>query len=234
MSAVRTSTNIVQYELMFGREAMEAIRTCPVGYLPIGCLERHGDHLPMGLDAIKAHKVCISAAKAIGGVVFPPHFYAGIHNMSAERLSKYSKRWGNIYTDASAKDNLVDIIHQIVLVGVQVLVLYSGHYPQCQIEMMLDIAGAFGERYSCTLIPIWESMILPGDHAGFSETSFMLYLDRALVDMTRVGEINYNEHGWLEHNSPEKATPEYGEAFVNLVIDYLKQKIEMVLENDRS
>ena len=40
----------VRYELMLGREATEAIARCPVGYLPIGCLERHGDHLPMGLD----------------------------------------------------------------------------------------------------------------------------------------------------------------------------------------
>ena len=67
-------TKRVRYELMLGREATERIQEYPVGYLPIGCLERHGDHLPMGLDVIKAHRICCVVAQAIGGVVFPPHF----------------------------------------------------------------------------------------------------------------------------------------------------------------
>ena len=82
-------TKPVQYELMLGRQATEAIAACSVAYLPIGCLERHGDHLPMGLDVIKAHKVCCAVAKAIGGIVFPPHYYAGIHKMSDEQIAKF-------------------------------------------------------------------------------------------------------------------------------------------------
>jgi hypothetical protein len=31
----------VRYELMLGREATAAMAQCPVGYLPVGCLERH-------------------------------------------------------------------------------------------------------------------------------------------------------------------------------------------------
>ena len=57
----------VQYELMLGREATEAVRKYPVGYLPIGCLERHGDHLPMGLDVIKAHRICCITAHSAPG-----------------------------------------------------------------------------------------------------------------------------------------------------------------------
>ena len=55
----------VRYELMLGREATEAIAAHPVGYLPVGCLERHGDHLPMGLDVIKAHGICCEVAATI-------------------------------------------------------------------------------------------------------------------------------------------------------------------------
>ena len=63
---------VVQYELMLGREATKGGHASPVGYLPIGCMERHGDHLPMGFDVIKAHKICCLTAQVIGGVVFPP------------------------------------------------------------------------------------------------------------------------------------------------------------------
>ena len=173
-------TATVRYELMSGREAIKVIRNCPVGYLPIGCLERHGDHLPMGLDAIKAYKVCCIVAKAIGGVVFPPHHYAGIHQMSKEQIEKYTGEWGNIYTDASAKNSLVDIINQMAIAGINVLVLYSGHYPGCQIEMIQEIAKDFAGHPTICVIPFSESMIMKGDHAGTSETSLMLYLKKEL------------------------------------------------------
>ena len=54
MNARADHRKTVQYELLLGREASEAMRRCPVAYLPIGCLERHGDHLPMGLDVMAA------------------------------------------------------------------------------------------------------------------------------------------------------------------------------------
>ena len=219
----------VQYELMFGREASAAIRSFPVGYLPIGCLERHGDHLPMGLDVIKAHKICRLAARQIGGVVFPPHFYSGIHEMSSQEIAIYTGEWGNIYTDRSAEDHLTDIINQIAKSGLEVLVLYSGHYPKCQADMMLRIRQDFEARGSITIIPFWEAMLVQGDHAGISETSLMLYLDEGLVDMSRISAANYQDHGWSEDNTPEKATPEKGEADVKRVIEHLRGEIERAI-----
>jgi len=219
----------VQYELMYGREAIRAIRDFPVGYLPIGCLERHGDHLPMGLDVIKAHKICCIVAKAIGGVVFPPHYYAGTHNMTREQLAKYTGEWGNIYTDATAKDSLVDVINQLALAGIRVLVLYSGHYPRSQIEMIHEIADDFKSHPTITIIPFCESLIMEGDHAGVSETSLMLYLDKEMVDMKAIGEENYRDHGWSERNAPEKATAAKGEGDVERIITYLKGEIEKAL-----
>ena len=216
----------VEYQLMLGREVTEAIRSFPAGYLPVGCLERHGDHLPMGLDVIKAHLVCCAVAKAVGGVVFPPHYYAGIHKMSDAQIAKYTGEWGNIYTDRTAKDNLEDIIHQIAITGVKVLVLYSGHYPGCQIDMIKEVGANAANQASITVIPFSEIMIMKGDHAGISETSFMLYLNKDLVDMTRITEVNYQDHGWQKENAPEKASVRKGAMDVAAVIAHLKDKIE--------
>jgi len=216
----------VQYELMLGREATEAIAACPVGYLPVGCLERHGDHLPMGLDVIKAHRICCEAARALGGVVFPPHFYAGIHQMSEEALRKYTGEWGNLYTDATAEANLADIIQQIALMGIKVLVLYSGHYPECQLDMIRRVAEQFNGRPGIRVVAFSEPTFLgEGDHAGICETSLMLYLDRSLVDMTRIGERNYRDHGWTEKNAPENATAAKGEADLKRIIEILRREI---------
>ncbi len=221
-------TKPVQYEQMRGRQATEAIQAYPVGYLPIGGLERHGDHLPMGLDVIKAHGICCIAAQAIGGVVFPPHYYSGIHGFSARELEKYSGEWGNVYTDTTAKANLVDVIDQLAILGIKALVLYSGHYPQQQVDMILEIGREFADS-NIKVIPFWEGKIMQGDHAGISETSFLLYLDRNLVDMTAISEVNYKDHSWQHDNSPELASSAKGEKDVAVVVEYLRGEIERAL-----
>jgi creatinine amidohydrolase len=221
-------TTQVQFELMRGRAAMAAIEACPVGYLPIGCLERHGDHLPMGLDAMKAHGVCCLVAQAIGGVVFPAHHYTGIHKMNEEKTAKFTGEWGDLFTDRSAESHLVDIITQLGIMGIEVLVLYSGHYPVCQVEMIESIAKQFEEHPTLTVIPFAERMILDGDHAGVSETSFMLYLDRAQVDMTGIGEENYRDHGWKGEKDPKLASGASGargEGEVEAVVEYLRERV---------
>jgi creatinine amidohydrolase len=209
---------------MRGREATETIQECPVGYLPIGCLERHGDHLPMGLDVLKAHGICCMAAQETGGVVFPPHFYAGIHNLPEDKKKKLTGEWGNLYTDDTAKENLVELIHQISVTGIRVLILYSGHYPGCQTEMIKDIA----EHAEIRVIPFVEPIVLQGDHAGISETSLMLYVDKEKVDMSSISDINYHDHNWTDENTPEKATYEKGKKDIQKVIDYLCAEIEKI------
>jgi creatinine amidohydrolase len=225
-------TKKVRYELMLGREATQRIKEYPVAYLPTGCLERHGDHLPMGLDVIKAHGICCIVAQAIGGVVFPPHFYSGIHKLNDELMQRFTSKWGNLYTDKTAMDNLKEIIDQIIVIGVKVLVLYSGHYPSVQIDMIKDIASEYNEKGLISIIPATDVDCLgEGDHAGISETSLMLYLDRNLVDMTRIGQLNYQDHGWSEERSPERASSAKGESDIQKIIDYLGSRIKECYDN---
>lgn len=219
----------VRYELMLGREASDAIRTRPLGFLPIGCLERHGDHLPMGLDVIKAHGVCCLAARTLGGVVFPPHFYGGIHEMTPDMIRKYTGEWGNIYTDSTAEQHLLDIIRQLEIAGIKVLVLYTGHYPVCQCDMVKRLAADLNRGDGIRVIPFAERFILDGDHAGVHETSLMLYLDRSLVDMSRIAERNYQDHHWNDGNTPEKASVKMGEEEAKAVIAHLREQIEPLL-----
>ena len=225
--AIEAGRREVRFERLFGRQANEAIAACPVGYLPVGCLERHGDHLPMGLDVIKAHGICCEAARELGGVVFPAHFYSGIHRLSPERMRQKATEWKNLYTDASARDHLVDILDQLALLGLEVVVLYSGHYPQCQVDMIREIAEHFAREGTVKVLDASEHVLLgEGGHAGIYETSFMLYLNDSLLDMSRIGPENYADHGWSEAKSPEKATRAKGEADTRKIVARLKRMIE--------
>ena len=149
--------------------------------------------------------------------------------MTREQIDRSTGEWGNIYTDDTARANLVDIINQMAILGIKVLVLYSGHYPQCQIEMIQDIAEDFRDHPDITVIPFSEPLIMQGDHAGINETSLMLYLGRDLVDMTRISDINYRDHGWSDANSPEKATCAKGEDDTRQIVTHLEGMIKEAL-----
>lgn len=46
--------------------------------VPIGCLERHGPHLPLGTDQIVVDEVCRRAAEEEPAVVFPSYYFGQI------------------------------------------------------------------------------------------------------------------------------------------------------------
>ena len=50
--------------------------------LPIGSLERHGDHMPFGTDALVAHEIAVRAATEEPCVVFPPYWFGQVHEAS--------------------------------------------------------------------------------------------------------------------------------------------------------
>jgi creatinine amidohydrolase len=60
-------------------EFEEAVRaSARLCLLPMGCLERHGRHLPAGTDQIVADEVCRQAAEREPAVVFPPYYFGQI------------------------------------------------------------------------------------------------------------------------------------------------------------
>ncbi|HOV69642.1 MAG TPA: creatininase family protein, partial [Clostridia bacterium] len=69
--------NEVRWERMRPWQMREALENLPVCYLPLGNVEWHGEYNALGLDAIKAHDICIRAVRISGGAVYPP-VYGGM------------------------------------------------------------------------------------------------------------------------------------------------------------
>src|SRR5215469_5439776 len=65
----------VRWEQMFPDELEQAFQQSPVVYLPYGICEPHGPHNALGLDGLKAHGICCSAARAHGGIVAPVDYW---------------------------------------------------------------------------------------------------------------------------------------------------------------
>ncbi|MDH3652624.1 MAG: creatininase family protein, partial [Saprospiraceae bacterium] len=65
----------VQMELLAPKEIDALVAEKSIVYVPLGAIEYHGPHLPIGLDSLTSHGLCLATAKNIGGVVMPPLYY---------------------------------------------------------------------------------------------------------------------------------------------------------------
>jgi creatinine amidohydrolase len=175
----------VRYEEMLPDELQEVLRTAPIAYAPLGSLEWHGYHLPLGNDAIKVHEICLLAAGATGGAVLPPLFcgvggghkeYFGSAMVEEEWVEPLLKR----QFDCLARH------------GFRVIVAVTGHYPGEQVEMVRRAAAAhMAEPGAATVLALPEYAAFPsdprrGDHAAKWETSILWHLRPDLVDTTRL------------------------------------------------
>src|SRR5438445_622247 len=61
----------VEYELMRPPEIAQARARLPLAFIPIGPLEWHGPHLPMGMDGLHAHPVATDRPTTCGGCSGP-------------------------------------------------------------------------------------------------------------------------------------------------------------------
>ena len=64
----------VDYLELLPGEFTQRLKEGPVAYLPLGTLEWHGPHLPLGADALQAQQFFRLLAKKVGGIVMPPLF----------------------------------------------------------------------------------------------------------------------------------------------------------------
>lgn len=62
----------VRYWMMRPHQVVERRTACPVLYIPIGTIEWHGPHNPLGADTLQAEGLAIERAGRGGGLVFPP------------------------------------------------------------------------------------------------------------------------------------------------------------------
>jgi len=228
-------TKNVRYELMYGYQAKAELDKYGVAYLPLGCLEMHGSHLPMGLDVIKAHEMCCLMARHIGGVVFPPHYYSGIHKNEKDVEEALVAKWGNLYNEETAMGSVSETVRQIGRMNVRLCVLYTGHYPPAQLEMVRNVAKEINESENNfrVLNCVEADFCGGGDHAGVVETSLLLYLRRDLVNMAAIYEQGYKNHYWNGENDPKLASSAKGERYAQKILRYMEREIGNIINKTK-
>jgi len=234
----------------------------PVAYLPMGTLEWHGEHNPVGLDALKATAMAEKFAERIGGLVMPTVWW-GDHRERLAEVVFDEKTSGNFdhrpgiakghglpleafLEDAkrSAADGgwktfeavLRNTFYELTTLGFRVIVAIAGHYPL--IGPAKNAADAFAPTKRAKIIPIIGYDLVKdrftGDHAARWETSLMLYLRPELVDMNLLDPNPKNVPiGVLGVDPRGTASAEYGREGMEAMTEALRIRVHEALEEVR-
>ena len=64
----------VLYTELTPTEFRQRLAQAPIAYLPLGTLEWHGEHLPLGSDGLQSEGFMTRLAERVGGIVLPMLF----------------------------------------------------------------------------------------------------------------------------------------------------------------
>ncbi len=220
----------VQMQFMRPGQLEAAGRKFPVVYVPLGPIEWHGRHLPLGTDAIKAHGILIKCAEQFGGVVYPPvYFHSGFRQEHLVPL-------------------LTDLFTRLKRTGYRVILGVSGHNVKQQIEMVDKALEPVVADGTVTGMGLWEMTLSRGpesnsDHAAKWETSNMMFFYPDTVDMSELGDgplnLDMKPPSGIGGLDPRKhASPQVGARNVQLAAQAIGHKAQELLaslpENQRS
>jgi len=169
-------------------EAAKAIEDSGgVAILPIGSVEQHGKHLPLGTDSYVAQGISEAASAATGAVLIPPMWFGwcphhmvlpGTVTIRPEILIEY----------------LYDVLGSLSAHGLKKVVLVNGHRIVNIVWMQIaaqKAQEAFGIR-AVIFDPAYMSKEIvsaldfgPVGHAEEIETSHMLHMHEHIVHMDR-------------------------------------------------
>jgi creatinine amidohydrolase len=232
----------IHYHELLPHEFRARMASCPVGYLPLGTLEWHGEHCALGADSLIAAGLFARAAQSFGGIVFPA---LSLGPDRAQPGPNSSLLVGMDYADTTTPARQLDgscywvseglflllcesIIGQAKRAGFRVLIA-DGHGPSRWAwarnvdawEARHDIRLVSAERD----LPGWRSQI---DHAAKNETSLMLALRPDLVDLTRLPVDRSIWPQGVGGEDPRDATADHGLACIDACLALLKARLQLL------
>lgn len=159
--------------------------------IPIGIIEKHGPHLPLGTDLFESREAATAAAKKEYAVVFPPYFVGQIFEAKHQP--------GTIaYSNELMWKMLEETCSELSRNGLKKIVLVNGHggstnfleyFCQSQLASQKDYVVVLFQDganpdYSKEIESLKKAKL--DGHAGEEETSMISYIRPDLVDVQAI------------------------------------------------
>jgi creatinine amidohydrolase len=156
--------------------------------LPIGIMEKHGPHLPLGNDLLNVRYVSLTAAQQEYAVVFPEYYFGQIFEAKHEP--------GTVaYSRSLQLQMLQETTDEMARNGCKKVIIVNGHggntsllpyFAQSQLELPHDyVVYVQGLTRSAPGEPQHKSNRATDQHAGESETSMSMIARPDLVHLDR-------------------------------------------------
>jgi creatinine amidohydrolase len=229
-------------EEMTPAEFKAAMAERPVVIVATGILEWHGDHLPLGTDALKMRGIAERLAEEAGAILLPQNWFGVVG---------YDEMLGTItFSKDLVKRILTEFFENLEKMGAKLIVLLTGHYGPYQVETITEAAQEYMAGSSIRIIaqPEYEGTDFSGfpcepDHADTYETSLMMAIRPELVQMDKYRRevpipyaYEYRENPWgfrspqgsyhFSDDLPQQASPELGERLREAIVTHLSRRID--------
>ena len=187
----------MQWEKLTSLDFEKYVQKCQgVGILPVGVIEAHASHLPLGMDMFTCHWVANRAAEIEPAIVFHAYPY-GINIESAHLPGALVIRRELVF---ALIENICD---EMARNGLTKIILLSGHggnrYFLPLFVQTLPEKNKVYTVYNANLpfFPGAEELLENGEygHACEAETSMMLHIDANTVKMDQVPPKPFSNAG---------------------------------------
>jgi creatinine amidohydrolase len=163
-------------------DAQRALTENPRLILPIGALDQHGPHLPLGTNIVIAQRVAREVSQALG-ILCAPTFSYGVTADGGPFPGRAGLRRKTLHRAIN------ELIGRWEDHGIEDFVIITAHRYEPHLEALLMTASGPSTKSVYDLYQIDASDIVDSDpeieHAGELETSLMLHLTPELVHMSR-------------------------------------------------
>ncbi len=234
------------------QEFRERIADAPIAYLPMGTLEWHGEHLPLGTDALQPIHLFGKLAELNGGVVMPTMFvgpdiahahngewYYGMDNgdkRPAHLSYPRQQLAGSAYwTSDDVFQPLMDsILTQVHRAGIRILVAH-GHGPST--GYLIRKREHWEKEYGLKIFHCWEwedsgadkELSFQTGHAGINETSLILAIRPDLVQRERLGDDREQFPIGVGPDDPRDASSVLGEKIITYQVERMSTILQKAL-----
>ena len=229
----------------------ERIKTAPIAYVPLGTLEWHGEHLPLGSDGLQSKIFFESLAKEAGGVVLPMLYLGPDKHEIHDGIDYYGMDCGNFvegeqyqyerqqfdgsayWIDDDTFGTLLEAtLHQLKRAGFRIVVMH-GHGPSTAYAS--SHFEAWEEKYGLKFFNCWgyqdgEGMGIMVDHAAMNETSLVMAMRPELVEMENLPEDLKEWPAGVGGKDPRThASRELGEEIIGIQLQRMKEILKQAL-----
>ena len=228
----------VRYMYLRPAQIVERRKACSIAYIPLGTIEWHGLHDPMGTDSIQAEHLAVMCARMGGGLVMPTLHWGDNRLAALMDANPWARediaaamaydaegatvdRWLREEPDQNRlyHELLLHMLNQVENYGFKVAIFIAGHYPLVDRATMAVLeynkirrkVGKMLAWATLDYLHLAGKYDCAGDHAGGWETSHLLATHPECVDLSVLppkGEKLVGAFGLME---PQDATAEFGE-----------------------